>query len=303
MGKPDRSRPGPTVSGVGGVEIVTWDLGGRGPPLLLVHGTGFHGRVWLPLAEVLGSRFHVWALDQRGHGASGHAPGGSYRDWAPFAQDLILAADAITQAQTSSLPPAATPAEITGSVYAAGHSLGAAVLLLAEQARPGTFASMYCYEPIMFSPGNSDLPEGANPMSELARRRRPWFPSRQDAMDNYRSKPPFSKFRPDVLDAYVRYGFKEDQDGAIRLLCPPEEEATVYEGAVLHRAYQHLEKVTCPVTVAGSTAGDISARSLRAIARDLPAGRVELYEDLSHFGPMEDPDRVARAIIASLVPK
>ena len=40
-----------------------------------VHGVrSIPGLAYLPLAEALHSAFHCWALDQRGHGCSAHAP-------------------------------------------------------------------------------------------------------------------------------------------------------------------------------------------------------------------------------------
>ena len=39
-----------TVPSTDGVTLAVHDLGGDGPPLLLCHATGFHGRVWTALA-------------------------------------------------------------------------------------------------------------------------------------------------------------------------------------------------------------------------------------------------------------
>ena len=61
---------------------------------------------------------------------------------------------------------------------AAGHSKGGASLLLAEERRPGTFAALWCFEPIVF-PGGGPGPDGENPMAAGARRRRSTFPSRR----------------------------------------------------------------------------------------------------------------------------
>ncbi|MEL7542968.1 MAG: alpha/beta fold hydrolase BchO [Pseudomonadota bacterium] len=48
---------------------------GRGPQLLLLHGTGAATHSWRDLWDVLTSRFHVIALDLPGHGFSGRRAG------------------------------------------------------------------------------------------------------------------------------------------------------------------------------------------------------------------------------------
>jgi pimeloyl-ACP methyl ester carboxylesterase len=44
------------------------DFGGRGPDVLLVHGTGHNSAVWAPVAEHLAPHCRVVAIDLRGHG-------------------------------------------------------------------------------------------------------------------------------------------------------------------------------------------------------------------------------------------
>ena len=47
------------------------DYGGRGwPPLLFLHGGSAHAHWWDFVAPAFTGRFHVMALDQRGHGDS-----------------------------------------------------------------------------------------------------------------------------------------------------------------------------------------------------------------------------------------
>ena len=58
-----------------------------------------------------------------------------------------------------------------------------------------------------------------------------------------------------------------------------------------------------PVTLAGSADGDLQpARILPALAARLPHVRLQRYASLSHFGPMEDPLRVAADIVAAVSP-
>ena len=181
-----------------------------------------------------------------------------------------------------------------------GHSKGGAALLLAEQARPGTFASLWLYEPVVMPPEMATGPNPDNPLSTGARRRRATFPSRDDAYANFASKPPFSTLDPTALRAYVDHGFADDPEGGVRLKCDPLHEADVYAHGSAHQAFAGLDAVRCPVTVAMGgedlPPGDLAP----AIAAALPRGRLERFEGLGHFGPLEDPARVAAAIVADL---
>ena len=69
--RPGAAHPPPPLSvpSSDGVTLAVHDLGGDGPPILLAHATGFHGRVWLPVATHLADA-HCWAPDLLGHGDS-----------------------------------------------------------------------------------------------------------------------------------------------------------------------------------------------------------------------------------------
>src|SRR6185295_7686606 len=43
------------------------------PPMALLHGLTGHAHTWDHMAPQLAERYHLFALDQRGHGDSGHA--------------------------------------------------------------------------------------------------------------------------------------------------------------------------------------------------------------------------------------
>ncbi|MFD7713177.1 alpha/beta fold hydrolase, partial [Streptomyces sp. NPDC059786] len=57
-----------------GVRLVCRDRGGEGPPVVLLHGLAGHAGEWDAVAEVLGARYRLVAVDQRGHGASERRP-------------------------------------------------------------------------------------------------------------------------------------------------------------------------------------------------------------------------------------
>lgn len=249
---------------------------------MLTHATGFHGRVWEPLARHLTS-LHAWAPDLRGHGDSSSPGSGDFR-WDGFADDVLAVIDALELERP----------------FAAGHSKGGAALLLAEQRRPGTFRGLYCYEPLVFPPGQGPpVDPAANPLAAGAERRRATFASRDAAHENFSSKAPFDKLHPDALRAYVEHGFATQSDGTVALKCRPADEAQVYRMAVHQHAFEHLGEVTCPVTVArGAVDPGVASPAATAalIAEALPHGTLEIFDKLGHFGPLESPATVAAAI-------
>jgi pimeloyl-ACP methyl ester carboxylesterase len=69
-----------------------------------------------------------------------------------------------------------------------------------------------------------------------------------------------------------------------------------------HHTWDHLDQVRRPVTVARGRRERGPSELAPAIAERLPAGRLEAYEHLGHFGPLEAPAEMARAVSAALAP-
>ena len=80
------------ISGVDGLSLNLVDWGGEGSPLLLLHGFGHGARLWDAFVPDLLSRYHVLALDNRGHGLSDIDPEFRYHN-AAIARDVEAVAD------------------------------------------------------------------------------------------------------------------------------------------------------------------------------------------------------------------
>jgi len=261
------------------VRLATYDFGGDGHPLLLVHATGFHAHVWLPVIDELTSRFHCFGVDQRAHGDS-DAPGDDGYEWRDLGADVLTALADLG----------------LDHPYAAGHSSGAAALFLAEEAQPGTFAALWAYEPIVV-PVDDPLPVTGNPMADGARRRREVFANRDEAYANYASKPPFAVLAPAALRAYVDYGFDDLDDGTVRLKCRGANEARFYESQGAHTAYRNLDRVRCPVNLArGGDNDGFPADFVGPIAERLGGATIDVFTGAGHFGPLQQPDATAASI-------
>src|SRR5215468_7236692 len=77
-----------TVTLPNGLKLRYYEWPGSRPNLVLLHPSSGYGRMWDDTARALGSAFHVYALDQRGHGDSGK-PDGEYTA-EEYADDLHL---------------------------------------------------------------------------------------------------------------------------------------------------------------------------------------------------------------------
>ena len=278
-----------SIDGPAGRLVVhDWSAGsgGDGPATLLAHPTGFHGRVWAPVAErLVAAGRRVWSFDFRGHGDS-DAPdpaSGAYR-WDGFAADALAVVDELGLAGDPAL-------------VACGHSKGAAALLLGEARRSGTYARIWAFEPIVFPTEIAQLINNDS-MANGARRRRNEWASADEAYDAFASKPRLGAMTPESLRAYVEYGLRDRGDGVLELKCRPEVEASVYSMAPSNGVWEILPRVDAPVLVAcGETSRDISPALGQRVVDGLPHGRLEIWPGVGHFGPQQDPDACAASVL------
>src|SRR6185503_17003049 len=78
---------------------ICFDIAGSGPPVVLLHPFPVCREFWIPLAEVLSSRYRLIMPDLRGHGDSGLGEGPA--DMAKHAADVarIMSASGVDRAR------------------------------------------------------------------------------------------------------------------------------------------------------------------------------------------------------------
>ena len=278
--------PEPVVVEHDGLRIAALDWGGRGEPLLLLHPTGFCAGFFDPLARRLRDTYHPIGVDLRGHGGT-DAPDEAHRfAYTRMAEDVLAVLDHLGVEQWSAI----------------GESGGGGVSILVDEARPGATRRLILCEAIAIGFEQVGRPNearaGRNPMSEIARRRRPVWPDRDTVRSSYGSRPPLDALAPEFLDAYVRWGFVDRPDGQVELACPPEAEATMFEVAAdeegARAAWDHLDSLSCTAVVLAGTESDLPSTWFEAQAER--AGAPFVAVDGGHFFLHEDLDR-AEALV------
>jgi pimeloyl-ACP methyl ester carboxylesterase len=258
-----------------------YDMGGTGPNMLLSHANGFHGLCWKPVADNLIKRFHCYSFDHRGHGDT-KAPKDWKVAWAGYGADATACAKSINE---------------PGGIIGVGHSMGGATLLIAAIKNPGLFRGLLLYEPIV-KPDDVRMPANRpNNLAEGAARRKKSFKSFEEAIENYSNKMPMTHFTPEALEAYVRGGFSQADDGTVHLKCDPALESENFRNPEIPNLWKKLSELDIPVWVLSGHPEPFQPSGFaEAIADRLPQGNHIEYSDLDHFGPFVDPTRVARII-------
>jgi pimeloyl-ACP methyl ester carboxylesterase len=118
--------------------VIAFERSGKGPPLVLVHGTTADHTRWKPVLPQLESHFAVYSVDRRGRGGSGDAQ--PYTIEREF-EDIAAVVDAIGQ-----------------PVLLLGHSYGA-ICALEASLRTRNLRKLVLYEPPIRT-GGSLYPPG-----------------------------------------------------------------------------------------------------------------------------------------------
>ncbi|NVN87684.1 MAG: alpha/beta hydrolase [Rhodopseudomonas sp.] len=279
------------------LALVRWgEADPRRPPALLLHGTGFVAEVWDEIANALTSRYTVYALDRRGHGASDKPIADRYH-FLDFASDLCAAIKAL---------------QLTG-IYGIGHSAGATDLLLAAKLQPERFARLFVMEPTVMTPtahpgDGARLSDQGTATVQGVLRRQVEFASAEAALQRFRAAPAFAPWTEPALRAYIRHGFEPLPDGRVRLLCRPEIEA-----ALLLPIYQAIEQVyadddggnpfgwlaeiDCPVRIATAEQSWPIYKEMAARAAALiPAASRCAFDGVGHCVAQEAPELLIAAL-------
>jgi pimeloyl-ACP methyl ester carboxylesterase len=259
-----------------GIRLSCQDWGGEGPPIVILHATGFLGRVYRPIALALRSTGHVYSYDQRGHGDSSRPADGDY-SWASTAADLKAYIVAMKLEGARGL----------------GHSAGATAIGSLAGAEPALISRAVLVEPVVF---DDEVPESAqDSLYDRTRKRKRWFESAEAMFRNLERKPPFNTWRRDMLHDYCELGTRPAPQGGVELKCLPEVEAEFYSRAREFPGLALMLNSRSPLLVMLGEKSDATGIKIAAkIAAQLVNGTVVTIPDASHFLPMEQPEMVAR---------
>jgi pimeloyl-ACP methyl ester carboxylesterase len=272
-----------------GIEVGLVDFGGEGPLAVVSHANGFCASLYEPLAAGLRDRYRVLAFDSRGHGRSSAPPPSAPYEWEEFVADWRSVAAALCER-----------AGVERVGLGVGHSFGGSCLLAAAAREPERFESIALIDPVLLPPpGERTGPfmgEGDHPMSAAARRRTAVFPSRDAIRASWSRRGVFADWDPAVLEAYLRDGFRDREDGRVELCCAPEIEAAVFQLGPRLDLFADLPALQTPTLWLHAGQGNFSLDLVERAAASSDAVLLESL-DVDHLVAMTAPDLVVSRVL------
>lgn len=245
---------------------------GSGRPVLLIHGHTLDRRLWDTVAPyLLDAGFRVVRLDLRGHGRSSRPDSGYHLSH--HAADMAAVLDAAG----------------IEAVLAAGHSIGGAVLLEAAATMPERLTGLVLVSPVMperpFEPAFMDnLREVAGVIRSdgvRAAMEGPW--ARSPLFEHSYTKPGIRAAATVITS---------DFPGAEYLAARRDR---VERSWSVHDRLAGI-KLPTAVLVGGCEMPGFLEYAEEAV-RAIPGARLDVVENGGHLLPLEEPERVAAAIV------
>ncbi len=263
-----------------GLALHYVDYGGDGLPLILLHGLTRYARSWDEIAQPLTDSYHVYALDQRGHGDSDHAS-----DYAvtKFSADV-----------------AAFAAHLGLSLYAVcGLSLGArnAIAVGGEQRDKLTHLVLVDMAPEMARGGAKRVRGNIGGQVDISA----GFANADDAYDYAISQAehPDDSAQQRRARAGIAHALRTGEDGRLHYKYDPELFQVTGKSAIAEQPYlwQALEKTVCPtLVVRGETSDILSPELVDKMLEHLPNAEAIEIKGAGHPVPYDQPDAFLQAL-------
>jgi pimeloyl-ACP methyl ester carboxylesterase len=259
------------------VRLHHLDWGGaERPTIVLVHGSRLHAHVWNDFCRRFQDRFHIVAVDQRGHGDSGWCDQGRYA-LEDFYRDLR------TVVSERRLP----------RFTLVGHSLGGRVSMLFAERHPEQIERLVLVDIAAGRPSN--LPADAD-LSRIAETPPPRdFESHAEACD-YLGKIMFRAPRH-MIEESVRHGMRSIEPGRY---------TWKYDPALLKRTrgagpavdlWETVRRICAPTLLQyGDVSQVVNEELAQRMAATMPRCRIERIDGAGHALFTDQPDAFAASV-------
>ena len=269
------------------------DFGGRGTPLLMVHGLGGSALNWMSVGPAVAKNYHVLALDLAGFGQTPlfhrSAAVGTNAELVHSFIEKVIGEPVVLMGNSMG--------GYIAVLEAADHSSWVTAMVLVDAAIPSVHVYQRNDPALLGVMAALSIPGLAQNM--LERRVRELGPERlvQQALALVCADP--SRIAPDVLDAHVQLTREREHLGKQNGRAFLQASRSISLRLADPRFWSRVAKVQAPtLMIHGSLDRLIPLAAARQLARRRPDWTLEILEGVGHVPMMETPDRFMRALNA-----
>ena len=248
---------------VGGLRLHYVDWGGANKPtLVLLHGIARHAHTFDHLIPELSRRYHVLALDMRGHGDSAWSPGGAY-----LVEDYVKDMEGfVTQLKLRHLT-------------LLGNSTGGRVVQVFGGLHPDLVDWL-----IVEDVGPERPQEIASNFARRVEQEANGWASEDELVAQLVKDNPRTAER--LLRTYAHFGVKRRADG--RLVW--KRDPNLVKGFVSTEMWQYVSRITAPTLyVLGGASTIVPPETAARLKQTLPQCEIVTMPGLGHYPDSEDP--------------
>jgi pimeloyl-ACP methyl ester carboxylesterase len=251
------------------------DWGNHGAhTIVLVHGSRLHAHVWNHFSRGFNARYHIIALDQRGHGESGWSPQGRY-EIEEFYEDLRAVVKARELSRFTLI----------------GHSLGGRVSMLYAHRHPELLERLVLVD---ITPGRPPS-RAAAAASEETRTAPGEFDSQEDALAHLARRMP--RAPAFLVEESVRHGLRPIGDGRYVWKYDPAFLGARRSRAAFIDLWPVVKSIDTPTLLQYGSHSDVVDRDLAArMAQTMPRCTVERIEGAGHGLFTDQPEAFAESV-------
>jgi 3-oxoadipate enol-lactonase len=247
----------------GDAEIVYWTLG-DGSPVVLLHPFPVNHEFWLPVAEVLATRYRIVLPDLRGHGESGVGDGPATME--KHAADIAHVMDDAN----------------VGRAPLVGVSIGGYALFEFWRKHRGRAAALGLFN----TKAPADGPEARAARLQAA----------NDVVERG-TEPFFDSMVPKLMAKTTREMRPDLVDGALRMMrkMSPEDVAQVQRGmAARPDSIETLKTINIPtLLVTGDEDQMTGVNEAELMRQHIPGSQLRVIPKAGHYSPWEQPQDAA----------
>jgi pimeloyl-ACP methyl ester carboxylesterase len=263
---------------VNGLRLRYLDWGNdAAPPMLLLHGFSGHAHTWDTFARAIADRFHVLALDQRGHGDSDWAKDGAYAP-ADHARDVAALHDRLG----------------LGPVVLVGLSMGGRNAIAHTARHPATVEKL-----VIVDIGPDIAPQGAERVRRMAAEAPEEFTSPEEAiayLRRYATLP--SAAAESALRHRVEHGLRKLPDGRYgwkydRFLRDQRRQGRTPPADL----WPAVRQIKAPTLILRGAESDVFApETAKRMHELIPGSRLVEIPGAGHSIPADAPEAFERAV-------